>query len=417
MTTLQQKQIRADLSRYEFKKENLLIGLTAQQEKIKLNIELKIKDRPQKSWDDLKDVDFPLCLSISGNIGSHSGGQNYEEIQNLIADDKIIYKNNWNKEKLFEIIEIWKKYHLNDLQSATYRQIQLFEMHQNSNEFLRFLEYEKIINKKDFNSYEIKKLLLDIFDKENIQKGKELRDKKQLIIELLQDFKKRIFLNDERLEDRHYSIEHILNYEVLFSGSKFKSTKTPKFYIYASEIKALNTELEKITEELQKPEYYIYSSDWLYKLIPFETIKEIHNIINSLTNADISLNNMIVNEEFTNKLNYEIKPQGQTESPWDKKQFVRKYEVTLTFETRKMIFPFYCGLNCSELTIFSILECLQLDCQLFNNYNDVDDFASEMGIEKPSEAIKQFNAVEKQYTELKELFNDDFDLFLNSDIS
>ena len=275
---LKQKQL-AEFQHNEIKRENLLIGLTKDNNaKIKLDVEIKIKDRPQKNFIDLKDVDFPLCLSISGNIGSHSGGQNYEKIQNLIADDTIKYKNGWDKTKLSRIIEIWKRYHLNDMKAAT-------------------------------------------------------------------------------------------------------------------------------------------GSSWLYKPLPDNVIKEVHSIINSLNDKDSSFNDMIINEEFTNKLNYEIEPIGLTKSPWNKDQSVKRYEVTLTFETRQMTLPFYAGLGHSGVDIFDILECLQSDCFIYQNSGNIDDFAAEMGIEKPSEAIKQFKAVEKQYNELKELFNDNFDLFLNSDIS
>ena len=40
-----------------------------------------------------------------------------------------------------------------------------------------------------------------------------------------------------------------------------------------------------------------------------------------------------------------------------------------------------------------------------------------MGIEKPSEAVKQWEAINKQHDKLVNLFGDDFETFLNSDIS
>lgn len=51
---------------------------------------------------------------------------------------------------------------------------------------------------------------------------------------------------------------------------------------------------------------------------------------------------------------------------------------------------------------YNILACLDG----FMDYDDVDKFANDFGYEKPSEAVKTFEAVKKQTNELQKLFND-----------
>jgi hypothetical protein len=53
-------------------------------------------------------------------------------------------------------------------------------------------------------------------------------------------------------------------------------------------------------------------------------------------------------------------------------------------------------------TAYSVLACLEGYCYS----NNVDDFASEYGYTKPSEAIEVFEAVKKQASELQKLYND-----------
>lgn len=40
------------------------------------------------------------------------------------------------------------------------------------------------------------------------------------------------------------------------------------------------------------------------------------------------------------------------------------------------------------------------------DYNDIDDFASSLGIEKPSEAIRIYEAVNKNYKDVTNMFNE-----------
>ena len=57
-----------------------------------------------------------------------------------------------------------------------------------------------------------------------------------------------------------------------------------------------------------------------------------------------------------------------------------------------------------------------MDCQSYNNYTNIDDFSSEYGYNKPSQAIKVYRAVKKNYLKLEKLFNDSFEKFLQAEI-
>ena len=50
---------------------------------------------------------------------------------------------------------------------------------------------------------------------------------------------------------------------------------------------------------------------------------------------------------------------------------------------------------------YDILCCLEK-----YPYADVDEFAKDLGIEKPSEAYRIFNAVNKNYTDVRNMFNE-----------
>lgn len=53
-------------------------------------------------------------------------------------------------------------------------------------------------------------------------------------------------------------------------------------------------------------------------------------------------------------------------------------------------------------TAYDILACLTA----YETAENVDDFASEFGYEKPSEAVRVFEAVKKEYAALRDMFND-----------
>lgn len=55
-----------------------------------------------------------------------SCGQNLDSIEELANKNKIIYAEGWNKAKLLKIIQIWHKWHLNDLHAECEHQEEMF---------------------------------------------------------------------------------------------------------------------------------------------------------------------------------------------------------------------------------------------------------------------------------------------------
>lgn len=60
-----------------------------------------------------------------------------------------------------------------------------------------------------------------------------------------------------------------------------------------------------------------------------------------------------------------------------------------------------------EPELLDVLECIADDSASYDNAQDVDDFASEFGIEKPSQAIKIYNACKRTAAGLKRLLGDE----------
>lgn len=66
------------------------------------------------------EIDKENTLHISGSIQRNnrdwlSGGQCQDTIKEYMIQDAITYKEDWNKDKLFKLLEIWDKHHLNDM--------------------------------------------------------------------------------------------------------------------------------------------------------------------------------------------------------------------------------------------------------------------------------------------------------------
>lgn len=89
-----------------------------------VDIHIEIRNKPTAiDWETLKPVNNVPELSMSGNIWNSkhsdivSGGQNLDEIQKLFPDNK----------ELKRLIDIWRKYHLNDLHAGTKKQSEALE--------------------------------------------------------------------------------------------------------------------------------------------------------------------------------------------------------------------------------------------------------------------------------------------------
>lgn len=84
---------------------------------VDLKTKIKTLDKA-RHWDTLKEVQKVPVLSISGDVWNSrhsdivSGGQNYDTISELFPSNK----------KVQRLIEIWKQYHLNNMQAGTKRQ-------------------------------------------------------------------------------------------------------------------------------------------------------------------------------------------------------------------------------------------------------------------------------------------------------
>src|SRR3972149_1528100 len=63
-----------------------------------------------------------LVLSISGSIGSQAGGQIDEELKRLLASDGIDYRPGWDGHRLALLLQIWERWHLNDMKSGCIHQ-------------------------------------------------------------------------------------------------------------------------------------------------------------------------------------------------------------------------------------------------------------------------------------------------------
>jgi len=121
--------------------------------KVTLEIELKNKDKTQKGVDG-NEYEDPLELSISGSIwqrdetDSLSGGQIDDDLREALRDGKLEVGNGISDSEMKELLDIWDKYHLNDLSAGTERQNEIIEENKDKpkyNKFDKFLDRPKAI--------------------------------------------------------------------------------------------------------------------------------------------------------------------------------------------------------------------------------------------------------------------------------
>lgn len=63
-----------------------------------------------------------LVLSVSGNIGTQTGGQIDGELKRLIDENAIDYRPRWDAERLTALLRIWERWHLNDMKAGCIHQ-------------------------------------------------------------------------------------------------------------------------------------------------------------------------------------------------------------------------------------------------------------------------------------------------------
>lgn len=94
--------------------KRLIIGISIHDTMISAT--MKITTKKAINYETMKEEKMTV-LSICGDISNHSSGQIYDSIMNNLD---ILYV---PKDNIKQLIEIWKEYHLNDLQAGTKKQM------------------------------------------------------------------------------------------------------------------------------------------------------------------------------------------------------------------------------------------------------------------------------------------------------
>lgn len=114
--------------------------------KVTLDIEIKSKDREQQGTDGINYED-PLELSISQSIWQRdesdilSGGQGQDTLREALKEGKLEIGNGITEEEFEEFLDIWDKWHLNDLNAGTERQKEIIEEHKDEQKYKKFDEF------------------------------------------------------------------------------------------------------------------------------------------------------------------------------------------------------------------------------------------------------------------------------------
>lgn len=92
---------------------------------VHIKIEIETKDNTTAPYldTDLKECKVKTTLSISGNIGQDCAGQIQDEVASLFPDN----------DKIQRLVEIWNRYHLNDLSAGTNKQREFIEKYKADN--------------------------------------------------------------------------------------------------------------------------------------------------------------------------------------------------------------------------------------------------------------------------------------------
>lgn len=97
-----------------------------------LTITLRQKSTSVRDWDSLKEVENPITLSICG-VSRGGRGQCIDAVESKIANFKTA-----DQVTLSRIVDIWRKYHLNDVNPGTKYQIELLSTLEYSNAEKRY---------------------------------------------------------------------------------------------------------------------------------------------------------------------------------------------------------------------------------------------------------------------------------------
>ncbi len=124
---------------------------TGRRSKHKVTLKIKLeteKGKDQKGVDGIT-YENPLTLSISDSIwqrdesDSMSGGQGQDTLREALDDGKLEVGNGISNSEFEKLLDIWDRWHLNDLKAGTSRQRKIIEEHEDEakyNKFDKFLD-------------------------------------------------------------------------------------------------------------------------------------------------------------------------------------------------------------------------------------------------------------------------------------
>ncbi|MCV0393682.1 MAG: hypothetical protein K5790_10410 [Nitrosopumilus sp.] len=126
---------------------------------VTLNVELREKDHPQKGIDG-KEYKNPLELGISGGIwnSNHSdittGGQIQDTLREQFEKGNIKV-NGISDEEFRKLLDVWDRWHLNDLNAGTKKQESIIDEHINDSKYAHLDEFydRKVQILKDNDAY------------------------------------------------------------------------------------------------------------------------------------------------------------------------------------------------------------------------------------------------------------------------
>jgi len=112
--------------------------------KVTLDIELKRKGDTKQKGVDGKSYENELVLSISDSIwqrdesDSLSGGQGQDTLREALDDGKLEIGNGISDSQFEKLLDIWDRWHLNDLNAGTTIQKEIIEEHEDEKKYDKF---------------------------------------------------------------------------------------------------------------------------------------------------------------------------------------------------------------------------------------------------------------------------------------
>ena len=89
----------------------------------------------------------------------------------------------------------------------------------------------------------------------------------------------------------------------------------------------------------------------------------------------------------------------------------KKYYLQLAYKNNKYNFNFFDSVynyrNNIKLDKENALYCVLMDCQAYDNYTDIQDFADAFGYEKIKDLLKAYNGCKKTSEALHNIFDND----------